>query len=201
MSFLVVGRMIELTGYDTELFRFINGLSGHSSFIDEVLSIIASDYLMPVVTGSILLYLWLTAGKSIFKRYNVILCLLSMAVATSIVFVCNVFYYRERPFMLDDVNVLFYMPTDSSFPSNIAAGLSALSLPIALTHKKLCAGALICCLLVCLSRVYVGIHYPLDIIAGFFIGFGSFFIVKKLFKITNPINNLIILVTKKLRLV
>ncbi len=44
-------------------------------------------------------------------------------------------------------------------------------------------------ILICYSRVYVGKHFPLDIIFGALLGFCIAFIVYKLFFPSNPINN------------
>ena len=188
---------------DRELFRVINSLSGHNNWIDGLVTVVASDYLVPVFTGLILFYLWLTSVKSKNIRYgknNVILCLCTMFVASSAVFLCNLFYFRERPFTLSEVNLLFYMPTDSSFPSNAAAGLAGLSLPIMFVSKRLFLLALSGCILMCFARIYVGIHYPLDILGGFLISLVSLSICVKMLGPLQPLIDMLIDLLEKLKL-
>ena len=188
---------------DQGLFRVINELSGKSDLLDRFFSLAASDYLIPVCIGLILVYVWLTSTKSIDSKRgknNVILCLTTMFVASSVVFIWNLFYFRERPFTLNEVNLLFYMPTDSSFPSNSAAGLAGLSIPILFENKRLFALASTGCILMCFSRIYVGIHYPSDILAGFLIAFASLLLCIKIVELSQPFIGWIIKLADKSKL-
>ena len=141
---------------DRGLFRYINGLAGRNDLLDSIFSMAANDYLIPVSIGLILVYIWLTSNKSKDSKRgknNVVLCVCTMFIASAVVFISNLFYFRERPFTLSEVNLLFYMPTDSSFPSNTAAGLVGLSMPILFERKTLFALALLGCILICFARI------------------------------------------------
>ena len=65
-----------------------------------------------------------------------------------------------------------------SFPSNHALNISAIAFLFTYLYPKLkyvCWGF---ALLIMFSRVYIGVHYPLDIFAGFTIGtFVSLFLI------------------------
>ena len=188
---------------DEGLFRAINGLSGNSDLLDRLLSLAAGDYLIPVFIGLILVYVWLISSESPDAKRgknNVILCLITMSTASAIVFIWNLFYFRERPFTLNEVNLLFYMPTDSSFPSNTAAGLAGLSMPILFESKRLFALASIGCILMCFARIYVGIHYPSDILVGFLIAFASLVLCIKLVELSEPFIRRIIKLADKSKL-
>ena len=123
-----------------------------------------------------------------------------MFIASAVVFICNLFYFRERPFTLSEVNLLFYMPTDSSFPSNTAAGLVGLSMPILFERKRLFILALLGCILICFARIYVGIHYPSDVLVGFLIALGSFALCMKLVPLVQPFIDRIINLADRLKL-
>ena len=59
------------------------------------------------------------------NQVGVLVALASMAIASGSVFALNVVYFRDRPFVDLDVSLLFYEPTNSSFPANSAAACSA----------------------------------------------------------------------------
>lgn len=61
-------------------------------------------------------------------------------------------------------------PTDYSFPSNHSAIAAALAVALLLAHRRLGWVAVPFALLMALSRVYVGAHYPHDVVAGLAVG-------------------------------
>ncbi|MCX4680289.1 phosphatase PAP2 family protein [Streptomyces sp. NBC_01433] len=61
---------------------------------------------------------------------------------------------------------------DWSLPSNHAAIAAATAVAIWLTHRRLGAVALPAALLMALSRVWVGAHYPHDVVLGLLVGAG-----------------------------
>lgn len=72
-----------------------------------------------------------------------------------------------------------YAPTSKSFPSNHALNTFAVANILAFYWP---AGSLYFCIfavLVAYSRVYVGVHYPLDIIAGMVIGILLAVVIRK----------------------
>ena len=86
---------------------------------------------------------------------------------------------KSRPFIENDVNLLLIRDATSSFPSGHAAFYFALATVIYFYNKK--AGLLffLASFLIVLSRVFVGIHWPLDILAGALVGIFSGWLVIK----------------------
>ncbi len=158
---------------DETLFFWINGLAGRVTEIDGVIRTLACDLFIPVLMFVVLAAVWF-AGRDggLRDRYqrSVICSLTAMGFSNLVVFVCNaVFPDRFRPFeaFTDKVNLIFYPPTDPSFPSNSAAAAFALAIGIWLYNRKLGYLLLIPALIISFGRVYMGVHYPLDIFGGF----------------------------------
>jgi undecaprenyl-diphosphatase len=165
---------------DLKIFGFINGLSGNIKIVDEISLLFANDYFVPVSIGLVLLFHWIGFANSNLKECSqrrVIKSIVVMVIANAIILLLNQIIFRERPFIENEVNLLFYMPTDSSFPSNACAG--SVSLALGFFDKKWIKTFLLLFVLAILmstSRIYVGIHYPTDILAGIFISVISYFI-------------------------
>jgi undecaprenyl-diphosphatase len=78
---------------------------------------------------------------------------------------------RARPFIYDtSVAPLIKTPSSSSFPSGHSATAAAGSLTLAALYPVLIPALLPAAVLTILSRVYLGVHYPLDVLAGSTIG-------------------------------
>jgi len=90
-------------------------------------------------------------------------------------------WQRPRPFVQNNVNLLL-THNASAFPSGHAAFFFAVSTIVYFYNKK--AGILffIASFLICLARVFSGIHWPLDILAGAIVGVLSGWVVHKILK-------------------
>jgi len=159
---------------DETIFQWINNLAGRIGPIDWLLKGIANDYFIIVSFCLVLILLWF-GTRDVEQRQadqkGVICALPSLGVAQAFVVLSNAFYFRLRPFdVLPDVNLLFYEPTDSSFPSNSAAVVFAIAFAVLLYNRR--AGIILLALSVLFgfSRIYIGIHFPLDILASVAIG-------------------------------
>ena len=91
---------------------------------------------------------------------------------------------RPRPFVtFTDLQILIPTPSEFSFPSGhtassfAAAGVFYSNLP-----KKFGVPAVILAGLIGLSRLYVGVHYPTDVIAGIIMGVLLSFMAEQLVK-------------------
>ena len=79
---------------------------------------------------------------------------------------------RTRPFVtFPNLSTLGRLPKDSSFPSGHTAASFAVSLVLLFrTKKRYGIPAVILASLIALSRLYVGVHYPTDVLGGFAMG-------------------------------
>lgn len=76
---------------------------------------------------------------------------------------------RTRPFdLVDSIIPLIAKPRDYSFPSgHTCASFSAALIFYRMLPKKYGIPAVVLAAMIALSRLYVGVHYPTDVIGGF----------------------------------
>ncbi len=162
---------MELKSFDVALFGAINGLAG-TSVADNVMYVASSH------ATWLILALGVLAWAVVTRRWQLCgqILLVGLAVGFVDFFSYNFlkpFFQRPRPCIdLATVKLLVdYCSPDFGFPSNHAANGMATVSALVLAGKRKWAKALILpVLLVGVSRVYLGVHYPGDVLAGFVVG-------------------------------
>ena len=71
---------------------------------------------------------------------------------------------------MDGIDVLVTTPSTAAFPSGHAATSFAAAVVLALALPALAPAFLVLAAAVSFSRLYVGVHFPLDVIAGAVLG-------------------------------
>ncbi|MBQ8506079.1 MAG: phosphatase PAP2 family protein [Clostridia bacterium] len=93
---------------------------------------------------------------------------------------------RVRPYeVIEGLTILVAKESEFSFPSGHSANSLSCAWPLfRMLPKKYGVPALVLAVLIALSRLYVGVHYPTDVIAGIAIGIAlaelAMLIVKRL---------------------
>ena len=154
---------------DERLFLWINGFVGTIPALDRVATWLVSDYLIPVTLALALIMLWFIEterGLRERQQIGVLVALTAMAVSSLGVFIVNAVYFRPRPFESLDATLLFYRPTDSSFPSNPAAAVFGIAFAVWGVNRRMGTWLIAAAVLYSFARVYAGVHYPLDILAS-----------------------------------
>ncbi len=78
---------------------------------------------------------------------------------------------RARPFVSDTgIAPLTKMPSSSSFPSGHSATAAAGAITLSAVYPAFTPAFILAGVLVALSRIYLGVHYPIDVLAGLLIG-------------------------------
>ena len=191
-----------MANQDENLFLWINSLAGSYPPVDWLLQLIASDYLIPVSLVLALFAIWF-AGSTKTMRQNyqigVFVALTSMALSSLTVLILNQFYFRPRPFeaLFDEgMLLLFYPPTDSSFPSNATAAVFGIAFSVWNINRRIGLGLIIMASIYGFARIFVGVHYPLDILGGIVISLLITLLVVKLKDLLKPLLEMVLKMLK-----
>ena len=157
---------------DGAIVRWLNGGVGALAPLDAVARVLVSDFFVPVMGSLVLFGLWLHGrGPERFRNQLVTIAgASSVGVANAVTALINAQFFRPRPFLDNELTLLFYEPTDSSFPSNAAAVGFALATAVFLRHRRTGAALYVLAFLWGFARVYAGVHYPTDVIGGAVVG-------------------------------
>lgn len=157
-------------------FRFINDLAGHSVWLDRFM-VFAADKMGYLLVLLVLIIFW---KKNYFKR--AILVSLGSAIVARFAFVAlfRYFIYSPRPFLvLEHVNILMNHEFESSFPSGHASFYFALATGAYFYNKKAGRIFLVLAGLMGLARIFVSVHWPLDILAGAVLGWATALMINR----------------------
>lgn len=159
-------------------------------FIRENLANPVLDTVMPIITkfgdGGVF-WIALAVIFLIFKKTRKMgLCMglaLLMGFITGNLILKNV-VGRIRPYDLNpEIEILVKHLSDYSFPSGHTLASFEAATAIFINNKKIGIPALVLAFLIAISRIYLYVHYPSDVLAAIILGIGfailSCFVVKK----------------------
>ena len=163
---------------DYLIFQQINNLALKNLYLDEV-AIFCASFLGYILIG----VLFILLIKNFKKYYKIATQAFISGIFARfiIVEIIRFIWHRPRPFISNSVNLLINHSPSASFPSGHAAFFFALSTLIYFYNKKTGILFLIVSFLISISRVFCGIHWPFDILAGALVGILSALIIKKIF--------------------
>jgi undecaprenyl-diphosphatase len=146
-----------------KLFQAINQNAGHHHFLDGLMVFVTKDAL--AVFALVLLLMWFFGKEK--NKYTVVFAAITGALGLFINFILGHIYFEPRPFVTHHVHLLIQHAKDSSFPSDHTTGTFSLALAVLWRrHRKIGFGLLLFAILTGISRVYVGHHYPFDVLTS-----------------------------------
>src|ERR687896_2152074 len=106
-----------------------------------------------------------------FRLSNLMIPWVAVALSWTLAEGAKYLFNRARPF-IDDTEVapLIKTPSSSSFPSGHSATAAAGALTLSVVYPSFAPALVFSGVLVAISRIYLGVHYPFDVLAGLLIG-------------------------------
>jgi len=158
---------------DVQLFRVINLLSGRNLVIDKLMILISNKIKF--------VFFFIFVILLFSKRKVFIEAVMSIVITLFMHFITKIFYFKPRPFIDRRVRILTPSKFDSSFPSKHTLLTFAVSTIVLFYQRTVGSILLGVSALTGLSRIWVGHHYPSDILGSAVLGsFTSTFIHKLL---------------------
>jgi membrane-associated phospholipid phosphatase len=157
---------------DSDLFRTLNDLQAHTSWLHGPALVYAKTGGPVVLAALVVLGVLLARRRSSAEgvaraAWAGLSPLVAVALNQPLVHAVG----RPRPFQaLSNVHVLGTPSTDASFPSDHATLAGAVIAGLFLVDRRLGAAASVAGLVLGVDRVYVGAHYPGDVLAGLAFG-------------------------------
>ncbi|MFA5841180.1 MAG: phosphatase PAP2 family protein [Candidatus Paceibacterota bacterium] len=174
------------------IFFFFYNLAHQSAFFDKL--IIFLGYIFPILLlfgiGIFVLFesnvfnkedSFSTRFKKLFLK-SIIIC--GPAITAYLIgTLLKEIIHLDRSFIqFNEIKPLFNPTQEYSFPSSHATTFSAFALSMYFYNKKIGVFLLFSALLIGIMRVIAGVHFPLDILGGFLLGFAISYIFNYLFR-------------------
>ena len=165
---------------NSKVFKLINQFSGRCSPMDFLMILISNK--IRYVFIFVLIFMWFRNDS-----YKKVFCngVLSAGITLFIHSLIKLFYFKPRPFVKRRVGILIPSKMDSTFPSKHTLLVFAISTSIFLYDRVLGSIMWVLSMLTGFSRIWVGHHYPSDIIGSAFIATMSSIILDKIAHFVN----------------
>lgn len=161
------------------IFYALNSLAGHGALSDSAIVFFAVSLPWVMVTFAVI-YLIFFHRNLLWFSVAGFTSLFSLMLTDILKWAI---FRHPRPFVaLPNVTALISITPYDSFPSGHATVFAALATAMFLYDKRIGYWYIFGTLLVGIARISAGVHYPVDILTGYLIGFSVTFFSYKLWK-------------------
>lgn len=177
----------EPSNFDVSIFRAIN--NSRTNTFDKIIFITDKSILPVSILTPPILFTISRINKNYYDENSSVLCALSEATSAAFTFGIKMLVKRPRPYeVLKDVkrnkdDLAFTDPY--SFPSNHTSTAFSIATSLTLRYPDkpfLITGLYFYSTVIALGRIYLGVHYPTDVLGGMLIGAGSAVLIHSLRK-------------------
>ncbi|MDQ0714447.1 undecaprenyl-diphosphatase [Streptomyces luteogriseus] len=161
---------------DVDLLYDINGLAKDApAWFDRVMEYVGEYGLLLAIVLLVVWCWWSVRRRGDEDAASTVAALVWAPLAAGIAVLVNVpirgFVERPRPFLdHQGLEVLVQGKTDYSFVSDHATIVMAMAVGLFVAHRRFGLVALVLALFGGFIRVYMGVHYPTDVVGGFALG-------------------------------
>ena len=176
-----------MLSFNQDLFLAINSYAGHSRVWDA----------LGIVLGEGLQYLFIAVEVWLYffakRREEALLAFYAVLLGLGISKLISLVYFHPRPFMDKLGTLLVHHGADSSFPSDHTTFMASIALTLLFlpSTRRLGDWLLLLAVIGGLARVYIGVHYPLDILGSLVVSLASAGIVVSLAPRLKPLNTFV----------
>jgi len=179
--------MSEIETLDRTLFLYINGSEGTPAWLVHVAIGIAEGliYLIPML----LVTMWMWGGPD-RRRLAVKACLVTL-LALGMNQMIALVWARPRPFMLGLGHAWLSHTAESSFPSDHVTVFAGIGLALLFGGaRRLAVGVLAIGVAVAWARVFLGVHFPFDMVGAVLVAWAACGVVSRLWLVASePLMN------------
>ena len=169
-----------LSELNLSLFSWINASPEASNASIHFAIFIANDLLYCMI----LLFAWFWLRGNYDTKKQILKAFIFTSIAILISQCISHVYYHPRPFVMEVGRTLIYHAPNGSFPSDHMLIFSSIAFSYLFSaQRKLGIFLLIMAWLVAWSRVYLGVHFPLDMLGAFLLAFALNFFGLKLWNL------------------
>jgi len=164
---------------DWALFHVLNGaLRGDDGGQDAAVAFNATAFFVLIATVGLL---WFVArpGGSLRQKLAAASAAASAALALLGNVVLGQFWYHSRPFVghPHQTLLLVHHAADNSFPSDHASVAFAIAFAVMAVYRRFGLALLIAAAAIATDRIFVGVHYPVDVATSLLVGLSSALLV------------------------
>ncbi|MFF2879096.1 phosphatase PAP2 family protein [Gottfriedia sp. NPDC057991] len=176
------------------IFKLINSFAGKWPSLDNLMIFLSKSAILIVI--GLLCYLWIQKGSE--RKHTAFYIALTLILALGGNFIIHQFYYHARPFVNHHVTKLISHSSDSSFVSDHGTLVFSTALILLLRKDRLGMVSLVWAILVGISRIFVGVHYPFDIIGAFILAGIVAIVVLKTSSLTEPLMKILLKIYERI---